>query len=1118
MKRTLRLAGACLAGGMLVAGLMHGLCPPTRAASTKAPRIPAETDLLLNPDFERATSGTPDHWEKYGGTLTQVSAPVHGGSHAARFESDTSSTKWIYQVVSSTEGVAYVFSAWAVKNTAHIEEVYLRVSWYASADGSGAQVSYDDSTERLTTDAPAYRFLTTGPITAPAGAHSARARLMLNPAGSAPCAAIYDDASFRPVGAPVPAADLIAAKTGPSTADPGAPIAYHIAISNAGSVDATTALLTDSLPATVRFITQTSPFPFTRLERDLVWQLGDVPPTALYTITVTGQVTGTAAGILTNRITATTTTSETSTVNNADEWTTVVVPPVRLYALAPTNYWESGEAAALTNLGSSPVALSGWCLDDAPSSSSRVCFPSGAQIAPGQILWLAQDGDGFHPVWGFDAHWSAQAITRPVPILDGSWPVGLFADTGDAAYLLDAGGNVVDALAYGTGSATHRWTGPALPYPYAGYGSGQVMYRKLDQTTGSPLRIGPASSTDWAQDPDDPIDGRKVRYPGWDLEALFFPAEITTTSTVTLAVAPEGTLDVVSQTIASARSRLRIEAYTLKSAALCHVISDRIRAGVAVTILLESNPADGMEDVEKWIARQLHHPPTSTVIFIGESAPRYRFQHAKFILVDERTALVSTDNFGEHSMPSDPKVNGTMGHRGFVAVTDSPGIVARLAKLFNRDCDLRHHQDTALYEDTDAPPEDFAPLPPPDWTTYTARFTAPLVTTATHITVLHAPEHSLRDRDSLLGLLNRAGGGDRIAAMQMNEPLAWSAEDGEVGLNPRLQALVAAARRDAEVRVLLDAHYRSKNIETCLTLNQTAAQEGLNLTCRLADPTGLGIHAKVFLVSVGDERWVHLGSINGTETSNKNNREAALQVHSARAYDHMLAVFNADYAVSHAPMVHRIHLPLVTRDHVAPAKHPLVTEILVNPNGDDAGKEWIEIYNPGPERDISGWSVGDALSAGDYGDGRYTFPAGTQFLHRQVIVVAACATNFAATYGYNPDYECADCESTVPNLAPETSWEGFGLAMGNAGDEVVLLDRNGVTLPPALGKPGEVMVDSVVWGGEPRADVTPYPLAPTESLQAGTSLKRYPPDSDRDDCARDFYVSYSPSPGMVAGD
>jgi cardiolipin synthase len=1109
MKRMMWLAGACLLGGLTVVAVVSGLHVHTQAAGAACPLGNGE-ERLQNPGFETATEGIPDGWRTYGVVeLRQVSSPVHSGNFAAVLTNTITSTRWAYQLVTVTAEHRYDFSAWAVKDDPHVDSVYLRVWWYDNPDGSGAAIGTDDS-PRLTTDEAGYRFLTTGPITAPVGAQSARAMLRIDPDNTdGDVSATFDDASFHQIGAPEPVADLVVAKAGPATAAPGSPITYRIALSNAGSLTATAVRVTDTLPAAVDFVTQTSAFAFDRSGRELAWQPGDVPPDTRCAITVAGRVTAAASGMLTNLVTATTTASETATANNTAGWTTAVLPDVRLYALAPANYCGSGEAAALINLGSHTVPLDGWCLNDDPHAGGGVSFPPAATIGPGQILWLAQDADGFYPVWGGDADWAAQAITRPVPGLKGSWPIGFLADTGDAAYLLDAGGNVVDTLAYGTGSAAQGWTGPAVPYPYAGYGGGQVLYRKLDQATGLPVPDTDIAAG-WAQDPDDPIDGRKLRYPGWDLEDLFFPAEITTTANFTLAVAPEGALDVVSRTVAYAQHTLRIEAYTLESVPLYQAITDRVRAGVAVTVLLESRPGGGMEDVEKWIVDHLHNPPTSSVYLIGKTAPRYRFQHAKFILVDDRLAVVSSDNFGENSMPSDRKDNGTMGHRGFVAVTDSPGVVARLAELFRRDCDPLHHGDVAPYDGTDAPPDDFTPLPPPDWTTYTARFTAPLVTRATHVTLLHAPEHALRDRDSLLGLLGRARSGDEIVAMQMSEPFTWTAGAGPPGLNPRLQALVAAARRKAGVRILLDAYYddplaANENTAACLRLNGIAAQERLSLTCRLANVTGLGIHAKVFLVRVGDERWVHLGGINGTENSNKNNREVALQFRSAEAYAWMQAIFEHDWGSSHGPMVHRIYLPLVMRDYVPPADYPLIAEVFVNPDGDDAGKEWIELYNPGPEVHIAGWTLGDAIDTGGYGDGRYAFPAGAGLSHGQVIVAAACATAFSATYGFNPAYEWTDCDAAVPDLVPVGSWEGFGLALGNTSDEVLLLDA------------GDRLVDSAAWGGGPRAGVTPFAdfFAPFPS---GASLKRHPPATDRDDCSRDFYVSYNPSPGVVWGE
>ena len=1096
MRRMTWLVGACLLGGLMVVAVTSGLRTHVQAAEMVAPLVPLDTELLQNPGFETATDGTPDNWNKWGGTLGHTSAHVHSGSYAGALTTTTSNgLKYVYQTLTVIGNESYQFSGWILENDSNLSEAFLRIRWYASTDGTGSAISSDDSTSSLTTNDPNYRFLTTDIIQAPEAANSAKACFYVRVATGSAGVAYFDDASFQQIEAQKTTADLTVSKSGPAAIGAGDTITYHITLGNSGVATATGVLLTDTLPAGVDFVAAI-PSPTPQPGGVLVWDVGEILTSTQHTFTITGRVSDTITGAITNIVTATTAASETATANNSDAWVTTVAPRVRLYALAPANYGGSNEAAAIINLGTYTVSLSRWWLNDAPVTG-EVSFPITATIAPGQILWLAKDGDAFYPVWGFDANWAAEAITRPVPhlVLDNSWPG--FTDHGDAAYLLDDGGNVVDALAYGDGSATTGWSGPAVPYKYSGYASGQVIYRKLDQSTGLPV-ADTDGAADWAQDGDDPINGRKLRYPGWDLEELFLPAEISASANVTLAVAPDGALDVVSQTIASAQHTLLIEAYTLKSVPLYEVINARIQAGVAVTVLLESNPTGGVEDVERWIVEQLHSPPAGNVYFIGETAQRYAFQHAKFILVDDKLALVSTDNFGESSMPSDRKDNGTLGHRGFVVVTDSPGVVARLKDIFHRDCDPAYHLDVAPYDGSFTPP---APLPAPDWTTYTVQFAGPLHATADHLTVLHAPENTLRDQDALLGLLGRAKSGDSIAVMQMNEPFTWTEGVGAVGLNPRIQALIDAAQRGAEVRILLDAYYDQNNTATCLILNGIGNP---NLLCRLANVTGLGIHAKVFIVSVGHERWVHLGSINGSENSNKLNREAALQFRSEAAYDWMQTIFENDWGLSHGPMVYLAYLPLVMRNYAGPADYPLISEVFINPGGDDAGKEWIEIYNPGDTTSIAGWTLGDAINTGDFGDGRYSFPTGAQLAHGQVIVAAACATNFSDAYGFNPDYEWTNCDAGVSDVAPAGSWDGFGLAMGNTSDEALLLNSSGTR------------VDSAAWGGAFRVGVTPFTNY-TTTFPYGASLKRYPADADYDDCSHDFYDSYKPSPGVVAG-
>lgn len=181
---------------------------PTRtAAATRTPsRTPEPTatlaaisDSITNGGFEEVDSdGVPVAWTKYGGALATTNGVNRSGSRAARFDSSTASTKWFYQAVSVSGSSTYEFDAWLLHDDPGIATAYLRISWYATADAEGAALSSHDSTARLDARAPAYRYLTTGGVTAPIDALSARLRVMLAPASPARATLYVDDASFGP--------------------------------------------------------------------------------------------------------------------------------------------------------------------------------------------------------------------------------------------------------------------------------------------------------------------------------------------------------------------------------------------------------------------------------------------------------------------------------------------------------------------------------------------------------------------------------------------------------------------------------------------------------------------------------------------------------------------------------------------------------------------------------------------------------------------------------------------------------------------------------------------------------------------------------------------------------
>ncbi len=190
----------------------------TPARQTGAPNAPATAQSLANGGFEDGEGGRPAAWRAYGGRLTQAESPVHGGRFAGAFSSATDSTKWAHQTVRVTPGAWYELDGYVYLEDPRVEGALLRVSWYASDDGSGSALASVDSTSELTQPEPRYRHLTTGPAQAPPGARSARTRVLLRPR-SAQSAVIYiDDVSFRQTapGPPDGEAAADASEGGPS--------------------------------------------------------------------------------------------------------------------------------------------------------------------------------------------------------------------------------------------------------------------------------------------------------------------------------------------------------------------------------------------------------------------------------------------------------------------------------------------------------------------------------------------------------------------------------------------------------------------------------------------------------------------------------------------------------------------------------------------------------------------------------------------------------------------------------------------------------------------------------------------------------------------------------------
>jgi phosphatidylserine/phosphatidylglycerophosphate/cardiolipin synthase-like enzyme len=574
---------------------------------------------------------------------------------------------------------------------------------------------------------------------------------------------------------------------------------------------------------------------------------------------------------------------------------------------------EPDEAILLWNIGDRPVLLAGWQF---ASNARRATVPvsSTLQLAAGERLWCAAQAAAFFQSFGAlpACEWAADSDPA-VPNLEGTFTL---PNAGGALRMFEPGGALSDVLVYGNESApAESWEGPPAQLYTHGVvaAQGQIWQRKRDPASGLPLDSDRA--TDWAGDLADVLWGRQVRWPGWlgwDGSQWARPLAGETAGNVLVAVGPEGLYAPLAQTIGDAQATIDLSLYTLEHPQLALLLAGAAQRGVRVRILLDGAPPGGITDLQKWCVIQIAAAGGDVrYLAVAADAPngskrRYRYLHAKYGIVDARVAIASTENFSQDSMPL-PASRAVGGRRGFVLLTDAALAATALQAVFNADWAPDRFLDLRAYDPADpkygAPPPGYEPPPPQGYKVAESPFAAPVTAAGPmRVMVVTAPENANRPDAGLLDLIARAGRGDELALMQLYEHRHWgpSTSNPVADPNPRLQALIDAARRGAKVRILLDSFFDEpdalrSNAATVAYVEAIAAAEGLDLSARVGNPTRGGIHAKLLLARIGNEYWSAVGSLNGGEISFKLNREVVLLVDQRPIYEYLLRVFEHDW-------------------------------------------------------------------------------------------------------------------------------------------------------------------------------------------------------------------------------
>ncbi len=386
------------------------------------------------------------------------------------------------------------------------------------------------------------------------------------------------------------------------------------------------------------------------------------------------------------------------------------------------------------------------------------------------------------------------------------------------------------------------------------------------------------------------------------------------TSPALLGLSPDNSEALVLKAINTAESSIFLNIYQFDHVAITQALARKIRTGIPVQILLEGQPMGGISTKGKTTLKVLQQaidetPRSDSKIFIMKSAApstsksrRYRFNHAKYIVIDDAKCMISSENFTATGQAAPGKI----GNRGWTIFLDDVQLAKELLDIFNQDLDPQFGDVTPYSSQATLELSmESAPSVP-------AKRTVPAVAFGTGFAESIQLITSPNALDELKQVMRQAI--SQLAIETMSFPPNWYKPSAEVGkpsqphTNPLISEMIAAARRGIQVRALLNddrafsnqppASGAFPNDLTVNLLNKMANCHQLPLEGRIVNREALEItyvHNKGILV---DNDRTLISSINYTQNSIVNNRETAVLVQGQDINQYYMQVFDLDWNAS----------------------------------------------------------------------------------------------------------------------------------------------------------------------------------------------------------------------------
>jgi cardiolipin synthase len=347
--------------------------------------------------------------------------------------------------------------------------------------------------------------------------------------------------------------------------------------------------------------------------------------------------------------------------------------------------------------------------------------------------------------------------------------------------------------------------------------------------------------------------------------------------TVTTFVSPDCSSEIFTKAVDQASHEILLNVYEFSSPTMVDSLITARNRGVNIAVLLEGGPVGGISPAEKSAIWRMNTGGISVLQMASgkDVHTPYRYDHAKYVVIDNRAVLLTSENFKFSGFPP----AGFNSNRGWGVYLEDPALAGYFSTVYRGDS-----KGPSVIPINGSPGD---PEPAPS-EKHAAEFSPAHFSGAT-VRPVFSPDTSSQIIDMI-----------HSAQTSIEIEQAYITNETPFTLNPYLATAINASRRGVHVRVLLDSYWyniedEKDNDEMAALITRIGTIERIPLEGRCADLTAGNlekIHNKGVIV---DGQRVLVSSINWNSNSPNFNREAGVIIDHPGVAQYFLTVFEDDW-------------------------------------------------------------------------------------------------------------------------------------------------------------------------------------------------------------------------------